>query len=227
MKLIVKNQSQACRLAIQNYIQDSRSRSEKAHYDGFQDKNGLRISLLEEQGYICAYCMERIYDSALYTKIEHWKSQESYETDGDFEGTLNYDNLLAVCDGKISKKQTKELNCDSQRSLKNSPLTIQPTDNRCVGQITYLRNGTIQCRNPAIEQDLNEHLHLNLPILRDNRKKILEDIQKLFEIHCKKKNQEQMEKKKKQIVKDFIARDKNGHFKPYCGIVAYIYRKYL
>ena len=36
-------------------------RKEKfAYYDGYEKKDDIRKKLLEEQGYLCAYCMRRI-----------------------------------------------------------------------------------------------------------------------------------------------------------------------
>lgn len=40
-----------------------------AYFDG-TNKEDIRQALLEEQGYLCAYCMCRI--SAENMKIEHW-----------------------------------------------------------------------------------------------------------------------------------------------------------
>ncbi len=231
MKYIAKTQTQECRVAIQNFIRDKRSRNEKAHYDSFPDKNLLRLSLLEEQGHICAYCMQRIENNALKTKIEHWKTREDYNTENDFEGTLNYDNLLAVCDGKTFD----HLHCDSKRSENNPKLTVNPTNNRLIAQISYLRNGKIESQNEAILKDFDEHLNLNLRLLQDNRKKALNDIQRAFEVRCKGKNYAQSELIKKKIVQNFVAKKviqsivektEKSYFEPYSEIVAFIYKKY-
>jgi uncharacterized protein (TIGR02646 family) len=223
MKHITKNQSQDCRIAIQNYMRDKRNRGEKAHYDSFLDKDLLRLSLLKEQGYICAYCMRRLENNPLRTKIEHWKTREDYNAESDFEGTLDYNNLLAVCDGKTFDF----LHCDSKRAQENPKLTVNPIDKLLIAQITYLKNGKIESLNEAIQKDLEEHLNLNCQILQDNRKKILNDIQKAFDIRCKGKNYEQSEAIKKKIVQYFIEKKRDAYFEPYCAIVIFIYKKYL
>jgi hypothetical protein len=89
MKHITKAQTRQCRTSIETFIRDKTSRSEIAHYDSFPDKDVLRLSLLEEQGYICAYCMRRIENNPLKTKIEHWKSREVYNAEKNHEGTFN------------------------------------------------------------------------------------------------------------------------------------------
>ena len=223
MKHIIKNQTPECRLDIQNFIRDKRSRGEKIHYDTLRDIKSIRLSLLKEQGYICAYCMQRIEDNSLKTGIEHWKTRDDYNAEGDNEGTLDYNNLIAVCEGKTAGFE----HCDTIRGKTNPKLTINPTDKRLIEQISFLKNGKIESTNVDIEKDLNEHLKLNLQLLQDNRKKALNDVQKAFDILCKGKKQEQSENIKKRIVQNFMGKNESGYFEPYCAIVAYIYKKYL
>jgi hypothetical protein len=60
MKYISKNITPEAADALQTFI---RLEKEKAHYDNFKQSDGkdkVQKSLLEEQGYLCAYCMQRI-----------------------------------------------------------------------------------------------------------------------------------------------------------------------
>lgn len=59
------------------------------------DKQTLRQSLCEEQNELCAYCMKRIRPVESGMKVEHFDPQ-SHEAGND----LDYNNLLAVCEGK-------------------------------------------------------------------------------------------------------------------------------
>jgi uncharacterized protein (TIGR02646 family) len=209
MKHILKNQTKECKKAIHDFIRDQNTRNEKAHYDDFPKKSVLRASLLQEQGYICAYCMQRIEDNPLKTKIEHWKTRADYNKEAtkcedkkDFkgqkkaiEGTLDYDNLMAVCEGKTNDSD----HCDTERGKDNPTLTVNPTDKRTIDSIQYLKNGKIYSEDTKIETDLNKHLNLNLQTLQDNRQKVLNDIWMAFEIRCKGKNQPQSEEIKKKI----------------------------
>jgi uncharacterized protein (TIGR02646 family) len=223
MKHIKKIQTQECFIAIQNFIRDKKQRGEKPHYDSFLDKDLIRVSLLKEQGYVCAYCTQRIEDNPLKTKIEHWKTRDSYKKEENSEGTLDYDNLLVVCLGKINGIS----HCDSSRP-QNSVLTVKPTEKKLIEQIIYLRNGRIESKNKEIDKDLDDakHLNLNVQILQNNRKKALNDIQKAFEIRCKGRNFEQSEKMKKSIVEQFVGL-KQGQYEPYSDIVGFFYKKYL
>ena len=49
-------------------------KSKNAYFDGFDKKDDIRQSLLDEQGYLCAYCMRRI-NSVDEVTIEHYYPQ--------------------------------------------------------------------------------------------------------------------------------------------------------
>lgn len=53
------------------------TREKCARFDDMpsETKKELRRSLLEEQGYLCAYCMRRIADGGAETKIEHLQAR--------------------------------------------------------------------------------------------------------------------------------------------------------
>jgi hypothetical protein len=76
------------------------------------------------------------------------------------EGTLDYNNLMAVCEGKTDYSD----HCDTERGKKNPTVTVNPTDKRTIDLIKYLSNGKIYSDDTHIETDLNVHLNLNLQI---------------------------------------------------------------
>ncbi len=61
-------------------------------------KGELKSSLVEDQGYICCYCGQRI-ESDYKTSIEHLNPKSKYKAQ-----TYDYANLLASCDGGSSYK---------------------------------------------------------------------------------------------------------------------------
>jgi len=78
------------------------------------NKEDIRTLLLKEQGYICAYCMKRIDNKwntklkKFNTEIEHYKSQDVYNgKKGKPNLTLNYNNMLAVCNGNAGMPKSK------------------------------------------------------------------------------------------------------------------------
>lgn len=70
----------------------------------------LRKALLEEQGYLCAYCMRRIpirdTNSNESTRIDHILSRTKHP-----ELQLNYSNMVVCCPGAI----TSDFHCDKQK----------------------------------------------------------------------------------------------------------------
>ena len=39
------------------------ARNKNAYYDGYREKDDVREQLLQEQGYLCGYCMRRIHST--------------------------------------------------------------------------------------------------------------------------------------------------------------------
>lgn len=88
-------------------------------------KEEIRQSLLEEQRYLCAYCMKRIKNDGLHITIEHWEPLSVNK-----DKALEYDNMLAVCDGgrkaDLTGNVQRILCCDASKDEKE--IAIDPTD---------------------------------------------------------------------------------------------------
>jgi uncharacterized protein (TIGR02646 family) len=71
-------------------------RKEPIAWKAYRDTEGvtfraideLQIALLEEQGYLCCYCLSRITQKTM--KVEHWQARSKYPA-----LILAYTNLLA------------------------------------------------------------------------------------------------------------------------------------
>ena len=113
-------------------------------------KEDLRKSLLEEQGYICAYCMKRIEESA-DIKIEHYEARNS-------TNELSYKNLLAVCKGNEGSSKERQT-CDTKKG--NRVLHIDPQKIGDISTIFFTRNGEVKSTNLLFQKDLDEVLNLN------------------------------------------------------------------
>lgn len=175
-------------------------------------RDEVLISLLNEQGYICAYCMRDI-DLSNAT-IEHIIGQ-TYEKNGEAIGKANqikYNNFLAVCKGDSCNNQ---LHCDKSRAnyQKSRPLFANPLSNRIIQNIKFSETGVIYYKNFSkldeisklkkyneldedenIKYDLHVVLNLNCQSLKDKRASILKAIKKLS------KNATQKDKLKKLLV---------------------------
>jgi len=82
-------------------------------------KKALKLSLLEEQGHLCCYCMQRIETDEM--KVEHFFTQAKSKKSAnpkEKEAVVNYNNLLASCEGNKDIKG-REKHCDSCRDGSN------------------------------------------------------------------------------------------------------------
>ena len=143
-----------------------------ADYDNYSDKDKLRESLLEEQGYICCYCMRRIMMGQM--KIEHWKPQSKYTC-----LQLDYKNLLGACKGNEGARLHKQ-HCDTKKG--QAEIIINPTEENqnCESLIIYRSTGEIYSPNESINYDLDKTLNLNLDSLVTKRKNELDLIFELL-----------------------------------------------
>lgn len=129
-----------------------------------------RLSLAEEQGYICCYCGQRITGFE-GTQIEHVfpKGTAAY-------GTMQLDyetNLIACCDGgKYERKidpsiPVDDLHCDTKKS--NNPIPVTPLNPLCEEKFLFNIDGDIFGVGADAEATI-EILNLKSPILKNMRK---------------------------------------------------------
>jgi uncharacterized protein (TIGR02646 family) len=142
-----------------------------AEYDGPEFtpvKNALRKSILNEQGYICAYCMSRVYDDANTSKVEHWHSRAENKYPKE---QLDYQNLLVVCLGNKGEKIINQ-HCDELK--KDRDLRFNPSNklHHSKLKIRYTFTGEIVSDDPVFKKELVDVLNLNIKKLKDNRKAI-------------------------------------------------------
>lgn len=130
-------------------------------------KKVLRESLLEEQKYLCAYCMSRIRDDG-DIKIEHLKARDE-------DNELEYVNLLAVCKGNEGQPYRKTT-CDTRKG--NKSIAINPLNSDCMKTINYRNDGTIFSTDVTYDNDINDILNLNCKegYLKRNRKAALDSL---------------------------------------------------
>jgi len=205
-------------------------------------KDDIRISLIDEQKGLCAYCMSRISNEwnpelgKYKTEIEHYKSQDTFNGENGSEDLrLIYSNMLGVCNGNAGNQQHK-LHCDKSKDLaKNKqflPLTINPLNLNCEQLIYFTKYGEITSDNPLIKRDLDV-LNLNEPDLVKKRKTIIDSIfTNLKNAHHKQvKNQKekQAEWKIKSIKNELKKWEKltGNLYEEYCQVAIYHLNKEL
>lgn len=141
-----------------------------SNYSNYQAKDELRRSLVSEQRGLCCYCMVRIHSEPTKMKIEHWRCQRYYQ-----EKQLEYRNLLAACVGGEGQPQRRQ-HCDTRKG--NNDLMWNPADrsHQIETRLRYEPDGSIRSDDRQFNTELTEVLNLNLPMLRNNRKRLLDAV---------------------------------------------------
>lgn len=192
----------------------------------YQSIPELVDSLLQEQDYICAYCMRRIpcKDKLNMTestnedhRIEHILSREKHS-----DQKLSYDNMVICCPGHIGD----EPHCDRLKGSRD--VSFDLFDENFIATLSYKSDGEIVSSNKQYNVEINGVLNLNTPLLKANRKESWDVVTK--ELVALKGNQPWNKSMLSQYLNKYTSmRSKNGKLQyiPYCGIVVYNLQKKL
>lgn len=148
----------------------------------YYSKKQLVESLLEEQGFICAYC-NRIINNDI-TKLPDFKENSDKEKKSNridrvcsiehlvsrkenIEKTFEYENITATCRGGEKVPKPRHTHCDCERGSKPMPFT--PLEEVCETEILYTRSGDITGLTDRAEK-LIKVLGLDIPKLIEARK---------------------------------------------------------
>lgn len=139
-------------------------------YDNYPDMVTLRHALVTEQRGLCCYCMGRIRNGPTTMKVEHWRCQANYPGE-----QLNYRNLLGACLGGGGQPPRLQ-HCDTRKG--NSDIQWNPADpaHHIETRVRYEVDGSIHAADAEFNGQLDQVLNLNLPLLKNNRKGILDAV---------------------------------------------------
>lgn len=206
-------------------LTDYREGTPGASYNGFRDKDVIKQSLIEEQGYLCAYCMGKIKDIN-DCSIEHYISQKKHDASPHSpeyhrKQSLLYSNMLGVCLNNAE-------HCDKKRG--NIPLQIlDPHQPSCESLITYSLGGSIISvgdRDEIVEQDLNT-LGLNCNKLIECRNAALEEVWNRFaQEHEKKSWSKELFLERAQFYRTKQSKRGKTKFHAYCNYIAWYFEYY-
>lgn len=126
----------------------------------------LRKNLLEEQGYICCYCMNRINNNTSH--IEHFWPKSQFE-----EKDMDYANMLASCQGGKASEY-----CGHKKDDWYLPGMVIPTDARIEDMFSYQEDGDISPKGKDqmswLGKQMIEHLALDNFHLKRSRRNAIE-----------------------------------------------------
>lgn len=175
----------------------------------------LRRALLEEQGYICAYCMRRIpvkdSNSNETSRIEHILCRGKHDDE-----KLHYTNMVVCCPGAINH----HFHCD--KSKDENDVTFDLFSDYFFTTLSYQsKDGKISSSNKEYNSQMNQLLNLNNPLLMENRHSTLKGVIGY------------LDKKGwsianiSRMIDRWDNKDVEGCYKEYCGIVVWFLKKKL
>ena len=206
-------------------LTEYRATTPGATYDDLRGKESIRQSLVDEQGYICAYCMGKIFVDT--SSIEHYIAQEyhhdsPYPKEEHSKQSLLYSNMSAVC---INVAE----HCDKRRG--NIPIKIlNPHHSSCEKLITYTLEGEIiptGVEEDKVKFDINL-LGLNCPKLKKKRIAAKDEVWGRFKKNFQKGNWTKELFQQKAEFYSSKKRCKGGiyRFHAYCNFIAWYFNYY-
>jgi len=180
-------------------------------------KQAIRVQLVAEQGFLCAYCMGRIEPDDRNMKLEHWYSRKKYPAQ-----QLNYTNLLGCCSGNEGLPDT-HVHCDTKK--RDNDLRYNPAEpsHHSRLKIHYEFNGTIKSEDALFDLQLNGILNLNYSRLKNNRKSVWSSVTKTLTGIPGKATRAQIE----ALLLKWQQKNSEGKLPEYCGVAQYYLEKKL
>jgi hypothetical protein len=146
-------------------------------------------------------------------KIEHWHSQKRHPSE-----QLSYRNLLGACLGGEGQPE-KLQHCDTRKKERDLRWNPAVPGHRIEDRIQYELDGSIKSGDSEFDGQLNDVLNLNLAVLKNNRKGILDVVLDWWKWEKARLHgpvpREQFERERERHIAGA------GHLDPYCGVVVW------
>ncbi len=134
------------------------------HWDAMppETKIALKQSLLEEQGYICCYCEQRV--SERDSHMEHFRPRSKPEYE---HLQLDYSNLHASCQQRLRKGEPRHCGHLKADWFEEGQV-VGPLDANCEQRFLFTGNGEVSPRDDGDAAALTtiERLGLDIPKIR-------------------------------------------------------------
>ena len=171
----------------------------------------LKEGLVEEQGSICCYCCKRIVRENSH--IEHFRPKGNPRY---VKLSLEYDNLLASCQGYNNAKE----NCGHRKGNEfDEKLMISPLEKDCEDNFKYSSRGKIMAVDGNVRAKYTiEALKLDSPQLNAAREMAMWEsgaMEVTSEEECR------------ELLERFRKKDENGRYVGFCDVVVYQLEKRL
>jgi len=170
-------------------------------------KSEVQDILLEEQGYICAYCNRSIHKGSPeddhQLRIDHVKPKVKHPNQ-----TFDYYNLVGCCFGDDRTLPPNQQHCDASKKNFEIPVALFPTNNSCESSLIFTATGEVISQDPVVADAVNTILNLNCSKLRKLRKEMLEPLL-----------QEDIQPDEAKKLAEFYGKTDSGKLKNFCGVI--------
>jgi len=128
----------------------------------------IKQALMQEQGFICCYCEQRLDPEDCH--IEHFQPQSDPSVD-----PLDFSNMLCSCQNQMQKGEPRHCG-NLKANWFDSVLLISPLDPNCETSFKFTADGYIQARNNQNKAAIItiQKLGLDIPKLRALRREAIE-----------------------------------------------------
>ncbi len=182
-------------------------------------KSNLQNTLIEEQGYICAYCNRRIHkgnpEDDEQLRIDHMQPKAG--TPDPITVTFNYYNLIGCCFGDERTISSNSLHCDASKQDIVIPQVLFPTNITCEQVLIYTPVGEITTSDTSLLDAVENTLNLNCPKLKSARENAIKPYVD-FDIQPDEAD---------EIIRKYLTPNPQNQLAPFCGaIIGYLRQNY-
>jgi uncharacterized protein (TIGR02646 family) len=222
MKRVVKANSPKELLDwVESYRQDDGTYHGNCQYD-FLDKNEKQIvrkSLLEEQGFLCCYTGHSIDEESSH--IEHIKARSLSKSEKNLLETLDYNNLLAAYPHN-PRRYLKETQCEyGAQARYDNPIFVTPLMEDCELRFKFGVSGKIEAvdSNDTAADDTIKTLKLDHSRLKTLREQVIDEA--IF-YQLSLLDAEERITYLNQLVSVMNERDAQNRLRQFCFVIKYV-----
>lgn len=175
-----------------------------------EPRQSLKMHLLQEQGYICCYCMAEIYPGGDH--LEHFIPRSAAKKNPvPYQGQdieLGYENLFLSCEGEHFAGD----HCGRFKDDADAIGLLSPADPITDTVFTYFPDGRIDSQDQKTKNTISAANLNSLALIRHRQSAL----------YAAGFYADDFEEKRESLIQFFKSRDSSGSFQPFCMAVVYI-----
>lgn len=178
----------------------------------------LQETLLDEQGFICAYCNTTIHlgeepFDVYQLRMDHLECRTNNP-----DKTYDYYNIVGSCYPEKGRIGFETRHCDVSKDYLEIPKEIFPTGESCETVLKFGKvTGIVTAKDPVVKEALNKILNLNCQKLKQARKEKFNNVVP---------DDSLKEEERQRLIKEHSQKDDKKMYKPYAGAIINFLKNY-